>query len=328
MAGCGHSEPFATDPPDPLGPSSSDLPRQVTFNPGDDRAPAVQGPTVVFSRRTPEAPFGAPCLAVLPAAGGTLRAEYCPPPPTPADTFVNNWLEPALSPDGSRMAFVWRRSARLSALAAWSHDLVVAPATSPGAPEVTLPLPRPLPDGRFANTAIELRWADDHTLRYLAAYEFVEKVKGGGESRFTDTTFLAYALMELDTRTGEARQFPGADSVTAYADDGAGGFWVAWGDTTQAILMHLGPDGTRTPGPPPPFTPTDLDRVDGELVIAGGVDRIALGDPSAGAWRFVGAAGPVFRFAPGPEGTLVAEVERGESAFGMPANLWLLPVPR
>jgi hypothetical protein len=327
-AGCGHSDPFATDPPDPLGPSSSEVPRQLTFNQGDDRSPAITDSSVVYSRRVPEAPYGAPCLAILPAAGGTLRTEYCPPLPSPADTFVSNWLEPALSPDGSRLAFVWRRSARVSALAAWAHDLVVAPVASPATPDVIVPLPRTFPDGRTANTAIELRWADDTTVRYLAAYESIYKVKGGGASRFTDTAFLGYALMELNTRTGEARILPGADSVTAYADDGVGGFWVAWGDRAQTVLMRLGPDGARTPAPPTPFTPSDLAWVDGELAIAAGDTRIALGDPAAGVWRFIGAPGPVFRVAPGAQRTLVAEVERGEVLFGAPANLWLLPVPR
>jgi hypothetical protein len=327
-AGCSHSEPFETDRPDPLGPSSSDLPRQVTFNPGDDRAPSVTGTAVVFSRRVPGAAFDAPCLAILPTGGGTLQAEYCPPAPTPVDTFVNNWLEPALSPDGTRIAFVWRRSAKVSALAAWSHDLIVAPVESPAAPLAMLSLPRTFPDGRIANTAMELRWVDDSTLRYLAAYEFIFKVKGGGASRFTDTTLLPYALMELDTRDGQTRMVIGADSVIAYADDGTGGAWIAWGDSLQSMLMHLAADGTRTPAPTLPFRASDLEFVDGELVAAGGGNLIAIGDPTTGAWRLVGAMGPVFRIAPGPDRTLVTEVERREVLFGAPANLWLLPFPQ
>lgn len=329
-AGCGHTEPFDIEAPDPLGPPSTDVPRQVTFNPGDDRSPGVTGTAVVFSRRVPGAAFDAPCLAIQPMGGGTLQAEYCPPAPTPVDTFVNNWLEPALSPDGTRIAFVWRRSPRVSALAAWSHDLVVAAVESPATPLVTLSLPRTFPDGRIANTAVELRWVDDNTLRYLATYEYIHKVKGGGASRFTDTTPFSYALMELDTRDGEARMVTGADSVTAYAADGSGGTWIAWGgDSTQSRLMHLSSDGLRTPAPDPPFfRATDLELVDGELVAAGGTNLIAIGDPTTGAWRLVGAMGPVFRIAPGPDRTLVAEVERGEVLFGAPANLWLLPFPQ
>ncbi len=68
--------------------------------------------------------------------------------------------------------------------------------------------------------------------------------------------------------------------------------------------------------------------MDGELVAAGGINLIAIGDPTAGTWRLVGAMGPVFRIAPGPDRTIVAEVERGEVLFGAPANLWLPPFPQ
>jgi hypothetical protein len=136
--------------------------------------------------------------------------------------------------------------------------------------------------------------------------------------------------MELDTRDGQARMVTGADSVIAYADDGSGGTWIAWGgDSVQSKLMHLSSDGLRTPAPDLPFfRATDLEFVDGELVAAGGTNLIAIGDPTTGAWRLVGAMGPVFRIAPGPDRTLVAEVERGEVLFGAPANLWLLPFPQ
>jgi hypothetical protein len=324
-AGCGHSDPFATDPPDPLGPSSSEVPRQLTFNAGDDRSPTVTGSAAAYSRRVPGAPHGAACIAILPAEGGTLTAEFCPPEPSAADTFVSNWMEPALSPDGTRLAYVWRRSAPVSYLGAWSHDLAVAAADAPGTPIMTRSLVLHLADGRFANTAMELRWTDDTTVRYLAAFESIYKVKDGGASRYTDTTLLPYVLMEMNARTSASRAVPGADTVSAYADDGAGGTWVARGGVR---LVHLGADGTPTPAPDLPFAPTDLDLLDGLLVVAGGLAQIAFGDPAVGSWQLLDAPGPVFRITRGPDRSVVAEVERGEVPFGAPANLWLLPVPR
>src|SRR6266498_514377 len=110
IAACEHSSPF-TFVPGTQGPWGGGLPRRLTFSAGDDRNASVTGGLIVFSRL--EAPALATrerCLALLPVDGGTLRGEYCPRLPTTlADTFLDTWTEPALSPDGHWVAYSWQQ---------------------------------------------------------------------------------------------------------------------------------------------------------------------------------------------------------------------------
>src|SRR5260221_12899671 len=97
--GCNHSWPFDAGNPAPLGPRGQEVPRRLTFNPGDDRDPSVRGGEITYSRLDPDERGGERCLATLPPAGGTISAETCPGlPATPADTFVDTWIRPSLSP--------------------------------------------------------------------------------------------------------------------------------------------------------------------------------------------------------------------------------------
>jgi len=326
LAGCGHSEPYATEPPDPLGPPSTALPRQLTFNPGDDRAPNFSGSRVAFNRLEPRAAFKAPCVAMLPPDGGTLQGEFCAPPPSPADTFVSSWLEPALSPDGTQLAFVWRRSARVSALSAWSYDLVVVAVDSPTIPLASRTLVRWLPGDRLVNTAIELEWASATSIRFLAALDSVFKVKGGGATRFTDTVTVPRALMEFDLSTDTIQVVPGGDGIVAWAP-GASTLWIV-PDTNPTLLLALGPDGARTAGGAWPAAVTDIAET-GDLVAAtAALDWLFWLDPSTGRAGQILLPGIARRLASGAAGHVVLEIERlGGDAFGAPANLWLFGLP-
>lgn len=327
LVACNHSEPFGSEAPDPLGPPTATVPRQLTYNPWDDRSPHVSGALAAYSRYDGRDPVSN-CIALLPAEGGSLAALHCPPPPSAADTSVSTWLEPALSPDGDRVAFVWQRGARVSALAAWSHDLVVAAAEDPAAPLVTAVLPQILPGDRFANTAMDIEWSSPTALRFLAAYDSIVKVRGGGASRYTDTTLAPRAVMELDVTSGTIALVQGGDSVVAYATDAAGTVWIVPEGVVPEQLMRLAPDGRREPGALLPYArPTDLAFVDGSLVVAAGVTAIAWGDPAAGGWRELDMPGPVHRVAAAGGRRVIAEVERGESEFGQPADLWLFELP-
>lgn len=331
FAGCSHSEPFATDAPDPLGPPSTDLPRQLTFNPGDDRAPNLTGTDLVFDRLEAGAAYVAPCIAVLPANGGTLRDEYCAPPPSPADTFVSSWLEPALSPDGTRLAFVWRRSARVSALSAWTYHLVVSSVDSPDVPLAMQLITRELPSGERINTARELSWASATTVRFLGAFDLIVKVKDGGASRFTDTTTVPRALMEFDLTDDTIRVMPGGDGVIAYAQ-GATALWIV-ADTSPSLLQTLAADGTRTAAGTWPGGVTDIAEI-GDVLAATRMantmvrDTMFWLDPGRGQSGLISLPGTARRLSPGPSGTVVVEVERqGGDQYGAPANLWLFPLP-
>jgi len=347
LTGCTHSEPYSTEPPDPLGPPSAALPRQLTFTPGDDRAPNLSGPWVAYHRLEPESAFPAPCIGILPAEGGTLNAEYCAPPPSPADTFVSSWLEPALSPDGTQLAFVWRRSSRVSTMAAWSYDLVVADVDSPAVPRATLSLWRLLPGDRLVNTAMELSWAGSARIRFIAAYDSVFKVKGGGAIRFTDTVTVPRALMEFDISTDTVRVLAGADNVVAWAP-AADGSPLVVPDSNPRLVLAVGGDGARTLAAAFPERVTDLALSAGWLAATGSADSVLVPvGPDTFAWRYdvvldslywlepvsgqrgvLGLPGLARRLAPGADGHVVVEVERpGGDEFGAPANLWLYPLP-
>ena len=329
VAGCSHSEPFATDAPDPLGPADPSLPRQLTYNPGDDRAPNVAGTQVAFSRSDPSSERPGQCIALLPAEGGTLSATLCPPAPSPADTFVSSWLEPALSPDGARLAFVWRRSARVSALAAWSYDLVVASVDSPSVPLASQSLARLLPGGRIANTAVELAWLTPDVVRFLAAYDSVIKVKGGGASRFTDTITVARALIDFDVPTGAMTAVPGGDGVVAWARGPNGGVWIV-PDSAPYALLTLASDGTREPAGSGiwPVPVTDLAALGGLVAAATSTDSLYWMEPASGTTGRILLRGAAWRLSPSGTDRVVVEVEgRGGDEFGAPADLWLVAIP-
>ena len=326
-AGCSHSEPFATEAPDPLGPADPDLPRQLTYNPGDDRSPALTGSRVAYSRYDAAGDAPGQCIALLPVEGGTLAGNFCPPPPTVADTFVSSWLAPSLSPDGTSIAFVWRRSARVSALSAWSYHLVVASTDSPSVPLAAQSLARLLPDGRLVTTAIELAWVTPGTVRFIAAHDSVFKVKGGGADRFTDTITVPRALMDFDVASGTVTAVPGGDSVAAYTLTDDGQTYVVPDDSARTVLL-LGSDGSRTLVGAWPLPVTDLAASGDRFVAATATDSIYWMDPASGQVGRILLRGTAYRLTPGGTGRVVVEIERrGGDAFGAPANLWLVPLP-
>ena len=329
LAACSHSEPYATDVPDALGPADPALPRQLTYNLGDDRAPNVTGTQVAFSRYDPSNASPGQCIGVLPAAGGTLSGTLCPPAPTVADTFVSSWLAPALSPEGDRLAFVWRRSARVSALSAWSYDLVVASVDSPTVPLASRSLARLLPGDRIVNTAVEPAWVTPDVVRFLAAYDSVFKVKGGGASRLTDTITVTRDLMDFDVGTGGTTGVPGGDGVVAWTLAPNGAVWIV-PDSNRFAVLTLAPDGTRTLAGagvwPEPVT--DIAAIGSRVAAVTALEWLYWMEPATGASGRVLLRGAAWRLSPSGTDQVVVEVERrGGDAFGAPANLWLVDLP-
>jgi hypothetical protein len=324
-AACSHTEPFEQDGPPPLGPSSTTIPRQLTFNPGDDRSPSVIGDSLVYSRYDPGRGTRAQCVAILPVEGGTLRATSCPPPPTATDSLIGTWLEPAISPSRRQIAFVWERGDPLSALGAWSHHLTVGPIDSAAQGAQTMIAGWASGD-RFFNTATKPTWSGADAIRFLATYQQVFKVKGGGAERFTDTTLVPRALMALRVSDGTVSLVAGGDSVIAYAPATDGGLWVVK-ESDSRTLLRLDPAGTFTTVGMLPGAATDLAEVDARVVAAIGGTVMPWIDPATADTGSIVAPGPVHRIAPGPGRFLVAEVELDAREFGAPAHLWLFELP-
>lgn len=320
LVACEHSEPFTPAAPDPAGPFSDRLPRQLTFNPSDDVSPYGHGQSVIYARRDPARTEPGSCLAVLPALGGTLQSEYCPPGPTPADTFLSTWLEPALSRDGRRVAFLWQRGAR-GAIGAWSHHVVVAPADAPRDTTFGLLLSDTLADGRRFNTLIEPRWTSAGRIRFLVAYDSVERLVGGG---IGDTIAVPRGLVEVDPAAGTLTAVSGGDSVSAYTIAPDGTVWLVR-PNDPTLLMRIDP-GTglavavdRWAAPS-----TDLAWTDGKVAAAiPSLNRIEWIDAASGTRGGLSTPGTVRRIAGVEGGRIVGELVL---AAGGPPDLWLFEV--
>jgi hypothetical protein len=325
LVACDHSWFWSADRPGPLGPLSDSVPRRLTFNTGDDRAPSPPNATGVFAFSRYDA-VASPtnCIAYLPAAGGTLVGTYCPPlPGTAGDTFVSTWREPVLSPDGAQVAFLWERSARYSVLAAWTHEIVVAPAHAPRAPARRVEILLTLPAGRV-NTMLDPAWTPAGTVRFLAAHDSIWKVKGGGAARFTDTLVVPVAVVEFDPVTAAFAVVPGGDTALAWSPAASGGLWVVRPDGRLDEVTASGVVITRASSL---AGARDIAEVAGRIVWARGNAWVDWLDPVSGARGQLPASGPVLRVAPAGGRRFIAEVERGVDQFGMPASFWLMEVP-
>lgn len=344
-AACEHTTPLEYEPPEALPPASDAIPRRLTFNPGDDRNPSVSGGVLAFSRFELGDEVSVPggfeiaerCIAMLPYEGGTISARYCPSPFAVPEDSVVTWVEPVLSPDGARIAYVWQKS-HLHDVRTPKRELRVAPAESPEEAEVRWSALWTMPDGRRPTTVIKPSWMDADRLRFLTGLDSVFKVKDGGMARGTDTITVAYALVDLDLATLEATVVPGAESAIAYAPAPDGGVWIVQRpDSTR--LFHL-PQGSATPQEIGSFSASvyDLANVDGVPVagIAGAV--VEALDLATGASNTVGILGGRVMRVAAVSGTrrYVVEVEVATGTVtgptGVPlsvgsANLWLLELP-
>lgn len=344
-AACEHTTPLEYEPPEALPPASDALPRRLTFNPGDDRNPSVSGGVLAFSRfelgdeRSVPGGFEVAerCIALLPYEGGTISARYCPSPFAVPEDSVVTWVEPVLSPDGARIAYLWEKS-HLHDVRTPKRELRVAPAERPEEAEVSWSALWTMPDGRRPTTVIKPSWTGADHLRFLAGLDSVFKVKGGGSTRATDTITVAYALVDLNLTTLEATVVPGADSAIAYAPAPDGGAWIVQrSDSTR--LFHL-PPGSATPQEIGSFSAPvyDLANVDGVPVAGIAGSTVEALDLATGTSRIVGIlGGPARRVAAVP-GTrrYVVEVEVVTGTITGPggttlsvgsANLWLLELP-
>ena len=258
LAACEHAAPGAPRNPADVGPSSPTLPRRLTFSTLDDRTPTVTGDWIAYAREgagyvnRSYSPNGREaCVAVLPVEGGTIRRLSCPSELlSPADTFVNTWIEPSLSPDGSRIAFTWQRGPDVGPEGFWDAHLMVTPVDRPAdttGVRLVVSYVEPGPAPRRANIATRITWVGNYRVRFLATWEVIRVVTGSGSSRTTDTAYAPLALMELDLVSDAMAPVPGGDSVVAYAAAPSGGVWVVREPHPDSLFL-LDPDrGTRTP---------------------------------------------------------------------------------
>jgi hypothetical protein len=341
LAACEHAAPGALQAPADVGPSTALLPRRLTFSALNDRTPSVTGSVIVYARQGDAyvdrgySHLGREeCLAFLPVEGGTVRKLFCPHALlSPADTFVHTWFEPALSPDGTRIAFTWQRGPDVGPEGFWDAHLVVTSADRPGDTTqvrrvVTYVEEGPMP--RRADLASRITWIGAERLRFLATWEWIFRVAGSGTARTTDTAYVPLALMEMDLGTQVMTAVAGGDSVVAYAAAPSGGIWVVREPRRDSLLLLDAATGVRTAAGQFSSAVLDLIAVDGApvAVVDGGaaIERL---DPQSGArTRLTGFAGPVRHIAAAGGRRLVAEIEQATLPYGAPSDLWLLEFPQ
>lgn len=159
LAACDHSTPF--DPPDTSneGPFSAAEPVRLTYALGGVHAAAwtPAGDSILYSWRVPAEPDR--CIAVLPAAGGSIGSQVCPRNDAGADS-VHLFDLPAVA-EGGALAYK-----RIRARANSNVFLGGLFAASRAAPDATTPLMN-LPGtvgGVLYQDATVLRWRDDGRL--------------------------------------------------------------------------------------------------------------------------------------------------------------------
>lgn len=318
---CDHTEPFAYTPPATRGPFSLGVPRQLTFNAGDDRFPSVQGGLVAYSRRLPNREDGDWCVAVLPDTGGEILHELCPP--GESDSLVDAWRYPALSPDGGQVVF-WKERGLVANRVPATRDLVVAPLTQRDSLTVVLSAPYLLPDGSRANAVRQMTWPAAKTVRFVAGNEIVDLFT-------SDTVFTPMSVVDVDVTTGVITPLPGTLDVGTYALSDDGGIWFS--RPGGKVVLHL------APGSAAPDTVVKSSLVIDQLANAGGVP-VAIAEylTQTGAYPILGTlvvGDSIFRqlwngtpplsvSASPVSGVIVLQAPRVGSGLPVGSNLWMV----
>jgi len=286
VGACDHTQPFGIGVPSAAAPFDTAVPQQLTYNPGLDTTPAFGDSFIVYSRTTPDRTDDDACLAFLPITGGTLIREECPGGPTP-DGVREQWLSPAVSPDGQKIAFV-RLIGQSGGI---ERQLVVAPADSLNQYAVLINGVFPNTDSTFVNGYRHLSWHTDDSVRFL------------GVSISGQDSVVPRGIFAVPISGGAPVQVPGIVPWTSYVTTGTGGIWyVPYPDTT--FVMSVPPNG----GMPTLLMDTKMKILD--LAEAGGYVIATLNVPVA---------------PDAPPGTLPGQgVFRFDSATGAPLSppLW------
>jgi hypothetical protein len=241
---CDHPTPPEPGNYTPGGPFSTAVPRQLTFSPGPDLTPTwlPDGSGILYQFERLDQPDGDRCLGILPAEGGTLRAEICNNTLAGADS-TDAYGDAAVSSLGR--IFFTRASAawRLHNLAPAVADIVVANLATPWIVRSIRSLPYSVAPGGPTHFAVaQPRWLGDSAVVYVAQNVFY--IRGVGY----DTLRVGIELARMDLRVspGSVTRIPGTDSASSVAL-GAGDtiYYTVAGDS-RVFRRTLGSGDTAT----------------------------------------------------------------------------------
>ena len=166
VVGCEHTWFFQPGSYGPSGPFAPGNPFRLTFNPGDDYAPAwiPDESGIIYTLVRLDTPHFEHCLGLLPATGGALSRVICDRAAGYLDS-VTVFEEPAVAPDG-QLAYVASRSDP-NHLAPDRSALVLGTLADPTATRVLRRIPYVAPNGTAHDAITQVRWLDAHTLVYV-----------------------------------------------------------------------------------------------------------------------------------------------------------------
>ncbi|HSD31759.1 MAG TPA: hypothetical protein VLB49_07605 [Gemmatimonadales bacterium] len=240
-AACGHEAPSKPGVYPPNQPAGAGSLVRVTFNPGADLGPSwlPDGRGFLYTVERIDREDLDRCLALLPAAGGTIEREICDRIPG-ADDSVNAFTAPARSRDG-RLAYV-RATASLAVgwpVAPYAQQLVVASWDRPMEARVLRTIPYPGPSGRIHHAVAQVRWLGDSSLVYVG-----QRVVYPGSGRDLDTVSTGLEIVRLDFGgpTPVLTMLPGTDQASSVATAGRDTVYFTRNGDSRVFRLHLPTD--------------------------------------------------------------------------------------
>jgi hypothetical protein len=228
--GCAHSDPFTTGDGGALGPHDSTAPVRLTYNAGQDRAPAwlPDGSALLYAFQRLDQPDFDRCLGLLPPAGGSRLATKCIPGDPGHDSI--NVIEIAAQSPGGRLAWVEQLGLAFVSFAGGSIRVGTFAPADRGT--VQLSLPYVVPGGSVHVTATHLAWLGEHALVYVGSDLAISAPCPGCGM---DTLVAGRDIVRLDLSTSPATVsiIPGTTTATSVwpAADASALYYTLGGDT-------------------------------------------------------------------------------------------------
>jgi hypothetical protein len=166
LLGCGHTEPFSTQPFDRDQPFDPTPPVRLTLNRGPDRRAAwlPDASGLLYSSQLVDTRESDVCLARLPATGGSQRQLTCAL--TPNSINLTDALESAAPTGDGRLAF-FAATSNIGASSPNTQGIALASVSDPSTHQLVQSVPYSIPGGRLHTGVSQLRWLGPNRLVYL-----------------------------------------------------------------------------------------------------------------------------------------------------------------
>jgi len=241
--GCTHDGPFVPGVYSPGVPPGAGALVRLTYNAGVDLAPSwlPDGSGFSYTSERFDRPDRDRCLALLPAAGGTIAREICNRVPA-ADDSVDAFGAATVAQNG-RLAYV-RASAPLDVgrpLAPRFYELVVATLADPHRLTVLQSFPHVGPSGRGHDGVGQLRWLSVGVLVYVGQrVAYVPSCPSCPPD--TIPSGLELVRLDLGGPVPVLSMLPGSDQASSVAVAGGDTVWFTVNGDSRVFRLALSTD--------------------------------------------------------------------------------------